>query len=74
MCLLEMNVGQRAAIDMLHVNSDLKERLHSLGFMRDSSLCVKHFGIFKSTVQVMINRTLIALRRDEARLIEVHII
>ena len=72
MRLLEMNRGEMAAIDALHVTGELKMRLNSLGIIRDNSICIKNFGLFKSTVQVMINRTLIALRKDEARLIEVH--
>lgn len=74
MCLLEMNKGEVAAIDALNVTGELKMRLNSLGVIRDNLICVKNFGLFKSTVQIMINRTLIALRKDEARLIEVHII
>jgi len=74
MCLLEMNKGEVAAIDALNVNGELKQRLNSLGIIRDNAICVKNFGLFKSTVQIMINRTLIALRKEEARLIEVHII
>lgn len=74
MCLLEMEVGQKACIDCLHVSSELKNRLNALGFIRDNDICIKKFGLFKSTVQIMINRSLIALRKEEARLIEVHLI
>jgi len=72
MCLLEMQVGEMVAIDALNVNSELKKRLNSLGFIRNNALRITKFGLFKSTVQIMINRTFIALRKEEARLIEVH--
>ncbi|MFT5660256.1 MAG: Fe2+ transport system protein FeoA [Sulfurimonas sp.] len=72
MCLLEMKIGEKGCIDILNVNSELKERLNALGFIRDNNLSVTQFGLFKSTVQVMINNSLIALRKNEARLIEVH--
>lgn len=72
MCLSEMKVGEIASIDSLNVDSDLKKRLNALGFIRDNQVCVKQFGWFKSTVQIMVNRSLIALRREEAELIEVH--
>jgi len=72
MCLLEMKVGEMVVIDMLNVDKKLKKRLNSLGFIRNNALCIKRFGLFKSTVQVMINRSFIALRKDEAKLIEVH--
>lgn len=72
MCLLNMKKGEMAAIDAINVNSDLKERLNSLGLIRNNHICIKNFGLFKSTVQVMIHNTFVALRREEARLIEVH--
>ena len=72
MCLLQMKVGDIAAVDAIHIQGALKHRLNSLGVMRDSEICIKNYGWFKSTVQIMINRTLIALRKDEAELIEVH--
>lgn len=60
------------AIDALNVNIELKKRLNSLGFIRSNALRITQFGLFKSTVQIMINRSLIALRKEEAKLIEVH--
>jgi len=72
MCLLEMRAGEMASIDVLNVQGELKNRLNSLGLIRDSHICIKNFGLFKSTVQIMVNRSFIALRRDEAKLIEVH--
>ncbi len=72
MCLLQMSVGDKVCIDALNVSNELKQRLNSLGFLRNTPLSVKNFGLFKSTVQVMINSSFVALRRDEAKLIEVH--
>ena len=72
MCLLNMNIGEMVAVDAINVNGVLKQRLCAMGLTRDARVCVKHFGCFKSTVQIMVNRSLIALRKDEARLIEVH--
>lgn len=72
MCLLEMKVGEMVSIDALNVNQELKKRLNSLGLIRNNALRVTNFGLFKSTVQIMINQSLIALRKEEARLIEVH--
>ena len=72
MCLLQMKVGEMVAVDAINLDSELKQRLGIMGLTRGSHICVKHYGWFKSTVQVMINRTLIALRKDEAAHIEVH--
>jgi len=72
MYLTQMKVGDRVSVDAINIQGALKHRLNSLGLTRESELCIKNYGWFKSTVQVMINRTLIALRRDEAECIEVH--
>jgi len=72
MCLLQMKAGEMLAVDAINVNDALRQRLCAMGLTRDARICIKHFGWFKSTVQIMINRSLIALRKDEAALIEVH--
>ena len=72
MCLLEMKAGERALIDSINVKGELRKRLYAMGVMNNSDICIKQFGWFKSTVQIMINSTLIAIRRNEAELIEVH--
>jgi len=72
MCLLEIKAGEMVSVDSINVNSELKQRFNAMGLMRDSHICIKHFGWFKSTVQIVINRSLIAIRKNEAELIEVH--
>lgn len=72
MFLIQLEVGERAIIDSIHVDGALKERLSSLGFLRNESISIRHFGWFKSTVQVMTSNSLIALRKEEAACIEVH--
>lgn len=72
MCLLDIKAGEMVSVDSMNVSEELKRRLNSFGVMKNAHICVKQFGLFKSTVQVMVYRSLIAIRRDEARLIEVH--
>lgn len=72
MCLLQMKAGETALIDAMRVDAALKHRLQAMGMHIDSKICVKRYGWFKSTVQIMINRSLIALRKEEAACIEVH--
>ncbi|WP_345979007.1 FeoA family protein [Sulfurimonas sp. HSL3-2] len=72
MCLLEMKRGEMAVIDTVNVSGELKKRLVALGLIRNANISIKNFGWFKSTVQVMINRSFIALRKDEAAQIMVH--
>lgn len=72
MCLLNMKIGDVLEVDSINVDTQLKQRLNAFGLRRYSHISIKHFGLFKSTVQLVINRSLIAIRKDEAKLIEVH--
>lgn len=74
MQLLQMNVNEQAVVDAVNLSSNVRLRLRSMGLCPNSRVCIKHFGWFRSTVQVMIDSTLIALRKDEARQIEVHLV
>lgn len=72
MLLSQLAIGEMAVIDAINVGGALKKRLGSLGIMERESVCVKHFGMFKSTVQVMTESSFVALRKEEAACIEVH--
>jgi len=72
MCLLNMNKDQYCVIDAINLDSSFKCRLAAMGLCKNEKICVKQFGLFKSTLQIEVNRTLIALRKDEAMHIEVH--
>jgi Fe2+ transport system protein FeoA len=72
MQLLQMNVNECAVVDAVKLSGNVRLRLRAMGLHPDSTIRIKHFGWFKSTVQVMIDSTLIALRKEEARQIEVH--
>jgi ferrous iron transport protein A len=72
MRLLQMKQNEMAIVDAINLDQAVKVRLAAMGFTKESRICVKHYGWFKSTVQVMINRSLIALRKEEAEHIEVH--
>ncbi|HHE05650.1 MAG TPA: ferrous iron transport protein A [Epsilonproteobacteria bacterium] len=64
MLLNQLNVGEEAVIDMIHVKGALKSRLNSLGVVENEAVCVKHYGMFKSTVQIMTGSSFVALRKD----------
>jgi Fe2+ transport system protein FeoA len=72
MCLLNMQKNDRCIVDSINLDSNIKKRLASMGFCPNSQICIKNFGWFKSTVQIEVNRALIALRKEEAEQIEVH--
>lgn len=72
MLLNQLEVGQEAVIDTVNVSGALRDRFQSIGICEDEHITIKHFGWFKSTVQVYTNCSLIGLRREEAECIEVH--
>lgn len=71
MCLLEIERNGYAVIDRIDLDQDVKSRLMSLGLSRNTRICVKQFGCCKSTVQIMIDKSFIALRKAEASQIQV---
>ncbi len=72
MLLSQLNIGENAVIDAINVGGALKNRLSSLGLAENESICITHYGWFRSTVQVMTESSFIALRKEEASCIEVH--
>lgn len=74
MDVTQLKRGVCATIKKLKAKGVLKARLYSFGIEPGAMLCVEEFGIGKSTVKVRINQaTCVALRADEARMIEVEI-
>jgi len=72
MRLIQLEIGQKAVIDMVNVNGALKDRFQSIGISVNELITIKHFGLFKSTVQVSTSGSLIGLRKAEAECIDVH--
>ena len=55
----------------LNADSDLKQRLISFGIMKESVIEVLEHAPAKSTIEVKVGKMRIALRAQEAELIEV---
>lgn len=58
-------------ITKLNADSDLKGRLISFGIMKDAIIEVLELAPAKSTIEIKVGKTRIALRAGEAALIEV---
>lgn len=71
MNLLELAKGNKATIIKIHADKALKDRLNSFGVMRGEELTVKGCSLAKQTIEIEVGSTLIALRADEAKVIEV---
>lgn len=55
----------------LNAKADLKQRLISFGIMKESTIEVLEYAPAKSTIEIKVGKTRIALRAEEAKLIEV---
>ncbi len=74
MKLSEMKKGQRAIIKDITADTELKNRLMSFGIGRGEELEVKGCSLAKQTIEIEIDGTLIALRKEEADRIQVELI
>ncbi len=69
--LLDCHKACRARVMRLNSSNELKQRLISFGIMKDVVLEVLEQAPRKSTIEVKVGKMRIALRADEAKLIEV---
>jgi ferrous iron transport protein A len=55
----------------LHASTDLKQRLISFGIMKEAIIEILEYSPAKSTIEVKVGKMRIALRAQEAELVEV---
>lgn len=70
--MTECMKGCGATVVKLHAQGALKQRLVSFGVMKGARVEVIGFAPAKSTVEIKIGRMRLALRKEEAELIEVN--
>jgi len=71
MYLIDLQKSDKATIVKIHADKALKDRFNSFGVMRGEELTVKGCSLAKQTMEIKVGSTLIAVRADEAKLIEV---
>ncbi len=71
MVLTQLHKGDRGVIKRIHAEPELKNRLHSFGIIPGESLEVKGCSLACQTMEIDVDGTLIALRKEEAERIEV---
>ncbi|NEW61241.1 ferrous iron transport protein A [Sulfurovum sp. bin170] len=71
MKLSELKKGDRAIIKKIDTDESLKSRLVSFGVARGSELSIEAYSVGNQTVEILVDGTLIGLRRSEAVDIEV---
>ena len=71
MNLLELSIGESATIKKIHASPELKRRLISFGIIKGAGIDLLATAPAKSTVEVRVGKMKIALRKEEAKTIEV---
>ena len=66
MKLSELQQGDKAIIQTISSNEELKSRLYSFGVARGSELYVEACSIGKHNLAIVVNDTVIGLRSSEA--------
>jgi len=69
--LIDCEKGEKVKVLKLDANYDLKQRLISFGVMKDAVIQVLEHAPRKKTIEVKVGKMRIALRAEEAELIEV---
>lgn len=69
--LLECQKGDRVIVKKLNAANELKQRLISFGIMKEAELEFLEYAPRKKTIEVKVGKMRLALRAEEAELIEV---
>lgn len=71
MRLSNLRKGDRGMIKKIETDKDLKRRLFSFGVAKGSEFTIEACSLGKQTMEIMVDDTLIGLRAEEAKEIEV---
>ena len=71
MQLIELKKDNEALIKKINADRALKDRLNAMGVMKGEKLTVRGCSLAKQTMEIEIEGTLIAMRAEEAKKIEV---
>ena len=69
--LLDCKKADKLKVTRLNAQPDLKQRLISFGIMKDSKIEVLELAPAKKTIEIKVGKMRVALRDQEAAMIEV---
>ena len=72
--LIQCDRGAKVKVVKLYAQDELKQRLISFGLMKDSTVEVLEQAPRKKTIEIKVGKMRLALRAEEAELIEVEIL
>jgi Fe2+ transport system protein FeoA len=71
MTLNNLIKGNSARVIAINANQELKNRFSSFGLVKGALVYTKEYSLTKKTMEILINKTRIALRSSEAEKIEI---
>ena len=71
MTLDQLNINESAIITAINCDEILKNRLYSFGIIKGVKIEIVELTLTKSTIEIKVNQSKIALRLNEASKIEV---
>ena len=71
MTLDQLKINESATITAINCDEILKNRLYSFGISKGIEVTLVEFTLTKSTIEIKVNQSKIALRLNEASKIEV---
>jgi len=71
MNLLECEKHSKVEVTKLHAKDGLKQRLISFGIIKEATIELLEFAPAKATIEIKVGKMKLALRAEEAKLIEV---
>jgi ferrous iron transport protein A len=73
MKLTDLKIEQKAIIEKIECNDELKQRFYSFGIFKGATVFVENISFAKNTIEINVEDTSIALRVEEAKSITVKI-
>lgn len=67
----KLNVNDTGIIQKVNSDEVLKKRLFSFGIHKGSQFLVKNYSLTKKTIEIELGQSLVALRFEEAKQIDV---
>ncbi len=71
MTLDKLNINESAIVKSINCEPTLKNRFYSFGIVKGSKIYVEEVTLTKSTIEIKINNTRVALRFTEAAKIKI---
>jgi len=69
MKLSDLNKNQKAIVQKIDCNDELKQRFYSFGIFKGATVFVENISFAKNTIEINVEDTSIALRVEEAKTI-----